>query len=65
MKPDRTASKRQANRRQRIIAEGGRALHLLIPAEINSKLSAEIERTGESASAAVMRILRESLSVTK
>jgi len=60
---DKTAAQRQQSRRQRVIAEGGRAVHLLIPHDINRALTTEIERTGESASAAALRLIAEALGV--
>lgn len=40
------------------MAEGGRQLGLTIPPHINVRLSAEIERTGESARAIILRLIK-------
>lgn len=61
MTKDKTNAQRQANARQRLIAEGGRQLGLSIPPDINARLNAEIERTGESARAIILRLLQNNL----
>lgn len=61
MSTDKTNAQRQANARQRLIAEGGRQLGLSIPPDINAQLSAEMERTGESARAIILRLLQNNL----
>lgn len=61
MTKDKTNAQRQANARQRLIAEGGRQLGLSIPPDINARLSAEMERTGESARAIILRLMRDNL----
>lgn len=58
---DKTNARRQANARQRLIAEGGRQLGLSIPPDLNVRLSAEMERTGESARAIILRLLQNNL----
>ncbi|MCK9510735.1 MAG: hypothetical protein M0R28_05865 [Pigmentiphaga sp.] len=60
-KPDPTNTRRQASARQRLIADGGRQLGLAIPPEINARLNAEMERTGESARAIILRLLDKGL----
>lgn len=57
MAKDKTLALRQAAHTAKLIAEGGRRLTVRIPPEINTKLEAEIERTGESANAIVLRLL--------
>lgn len=58
---DKTNAQRQASARQRLIADGGRQLGLAIPPDINARLSAEMERTGESARAIILRLLQNNL----
>lgn len=58
---DKTNAQRQANARQRLIAEGGRQLGLSIPPDINARLDAEMARTGESARAIILRLLQNNL----
>lgn len=60
-KRDNTLAKRQAAARKRLIAEGGRRITLAVPGEINARLRAEMERAGESASAVILRLVRDSL----
>lgn len=54
---DYTKAQRQAAHSARLLAEGGRRLTVRVPAEINAKLEAEMQRTGESANAIVLRLL--------
>lgn len=54
---DKTLAKRQAQYTERLRAEGGRRLTVRVPPETNIKLTAEMERTGESANAIVLRLL--------
>lgn len=61
MTPDKTNAQRQANARQRLIAEGGRQLGLTIPPDINARLDVEMRRTGESARAIILRLLQNNL----
>lgn len=58
---DKTNAQRQAAARQRLIAEGGRRVTLAVPGDLNSRLQAEMERTGESASAVILRLMRDNL----
>lgn len=58
---ERTGAERQAAYTSRLIEEGGRRLTVRIPPELNARLVAECERTGESANAAVLRLLSDSL----
>lgn len=60
-KRDKTLAKRQAAARQRLIAEGGRRVTLAVSGELNARLQAEMERTGESASAVILRLMRDNL----
>lgn len=60
-KRDKTLAKRQAAARQRLIAEGGRRVTLAVPGDLNALLQAEMERTGESASAVILRLMRDNL----
>lgn len=52
-------ARRQATFRKRLIAQGGRVLTVAMPGEINELLAAEMKRTGESAQAVVLRLLRD------
>lgn len=61
MTKDKTNAQRQANARQRLIDEGGRQLGLSIPPDINARLNAEMEHTGESARAIILRLLHNNL----
>lgn len=62
MKPtDKTAAARQATHTYRLTKEGGRRLTVRIPPELNARLAAECDRTGESANAAVLRLLGDNL----
>lgn len=58
---DHTLAQRQAAARQRLIEEGGRRVTLAVPGEINSRLQAEMDRTGDSASAIILRLVRDNL----
>ena len=60
-KRDSTLAQRQAAARQRLIDEGGRRVTLAVPGDINSRLQAEMDRTGESASAVILRLMRDNL----
>lgn len=60
-KRDNTLAQRQAAARQRLLAEGGRRVTLAVPGDLNSRLQAEMERTGESASAVILRLMRDNL----
>ena len=61
MTKDPTNAQRQAAARKRLIDEGGRQLGLSIPPDINARLNAEMERTGESARAIILRLLQNNL----
>ena len=61
MTKDKTNAQRQANARKRLIAEGGRQIGLSIPPAINAQLIAEMQRTGESARAIILRLLQNNL----
>ena len=61
MKRDSTLAQRQAASRKRLIEEGGRQLTIALPPDINARLLAETERTGESARAVILRVLQNSL----
>jgi len=61
MKKDATLAKRQAAATARLIDEGGRRVTLRLPPEINQLLTAEMERTGESANAVILRLLQNNL----
>ena len=60
-KRDNTLAQRQAAARQRLLAEGGRRVTLAVPGDLNALLQAEMERTGESASAVILRLMRDNL----
>ena len=57
----KTNTERQAEARKRLIAEGGRQLGLSIPPDINARLTAEAERTGQSARQIILRLLQNNL----
>lgn len=61
MRKDPTLAKRQADATAKLIEEGGRRITLRVPANINELLNAECKRTGESANAAILRLLQNSL----
>ena len=60
-KPKRplTDAERQARRRARKIGEGGRAVHIILDDEANTKLQ-QWEQSGETATATINRLLRRS-----
>lgn len=60
-KYDYTIAQRQAAARERLLAEGGRRITLAVPGDLNARLQAEMERTGESASAVILRLMRDNL----
>lgn len=60
-KRDSTLAQRQAASRKRLVEEGGRQLTIAIPPDVNARLLAETERTGESARAVILRVLQNSL----
>ncbi len=62
MSTDRTIAKRQAAHTQRLINEGGRRITVRIPPDLNAALSAELERSGQSANALVLTLLQNYLS---
>lgn len=61
MAKDKTLAQRQAAARKRLIEEGGRRVTLAVPGDLNIRLQAEMERTGESASAVILRLMRDNL----
>lgn len=61
MTKDPTNAQRQAAATARLLDEGGRRITLRVPPEINALLIAECERTGESANAAILRLLQNGL----
>lgn len=61
MKKDATLARRQAAATARLIDEGGRRITLRVPPDLNTRLSAECERTGESANATILRLLQNNL----
>lgn len=60
-KQDPTLARRQAAARKRLIEEGGRRVTLAVPGDLNARLQAEIERSGESANAVILRLMRDNL----
>lgn len=65
MTKDRTLAQRQAASRKRLTEEGGRQLGLAIPPDINARLNAEIDRTGDSARSIILRLLDQGLPLEK
>lgn len=61
IKRDSTLAQRQAAARQRLIDEGGRRVTLAVPGDLNARLQAEMDRTGESANSVILRLMRDSL----
>lgn len=61
MTKDPTNTQRQAAATARLIDSGGRRITLRVPAEINARLIDACERTGESANAAILRLLDDHL----
>lgn len=57
MTKDPTNARRQAAAVARLMEEGGRRVTVRVPPTLNARLSAECESKGESANAAILRIL--------
>lgn len=62
MSTDKTAAQRQAAHTQRLIDQGGRRITVRIPPELNAALSAELDRTGDSANSLILRLLQNYLA---
>lgn len=60
-KQDTTLAQRQAAARQRLIEDGGRRVTLAVPGDLNARLQAEMGRSGDSASAVILRLMRDNL----
>lgn len=60
-KRDPTLAQRQAAARQRLAERGGRQITVALPPDINARLDTEMQRTGESARAVILRLLQNNL----